>query len=67
MTTIVNVLYYIKHMIKTNRKKVFRLPVLGIITGAGVVIVEVVVFIFVVTGSVAFCVVEEVFCRADVD
>jgi hypothetical protein len=33
---------------------VFKLPVLGIITVAGVVVVEVVVFSFVVSGSAAF-------------
>ena len=45
----------------------FNLPVLGIITGAGVVGAEVMVIGFVVTGSAAFCVVEEVFCGVDVD
>jgi len=45
----------------------FKLPVLGFITEAGVVVAEVVVFSFVVTGYAAFCVVEEVFCGVDVD
>jgi hypothetical protein len=54
-------------MIKTNWKKVFNLPVLGMITDAGVVVAEIMVISFVVTGSAAFCVVEEVFCGVDVD
>ena len=45
----------------------FNLPVLGIITEACVVVAEIMVFNFVVTGSAVFCVVEEVFCGVDVD
>ena len=43
----------------------FNLPVLGM--NAGVVVAEIMVISFVVTGSAVFCVVEEVFCGVDVD